>query len=486
VKKAVATVDFNTVLACVNVVVAGLIASALWREQSNEYVDSQTLGLGLALCLQTQIALMLERTRRDPFVILLAFSNIVYYALRIYTLSVYPFSVVFDRYPYDARDSNFALVFMIVANAFLYGGLWLARSRPQLRICAEGRQANHPGGVLLIVLATFGLTYLGGRWGDSTPRGVGVLVVFLSPAIIVAMVLVYYFLFRSSLSPRFAVATFVLLILEMVAHTLLGSRSALVYFIQTLILVGLAIGGTIKLPRAAIVTGVAFLPVVVALAVASFAISTYNRAARDGGSSLSIGNAVQLAGNATSELSMGPALDVLLPPVFARAGFFDFSAEVIAHRRQYSNIINPASYAESVVDNILTPGFDVFDQPKIANSLLFAYRNWGLPSKQLAAQSDVYQSDQLGVYGEFYALFGYSCLPLLFLLSYFLKRIYMRIESSNPFMLAMQRVIVLSFFARSIDSFGVDWTIGEILPFVVATWFYAPLFSNTARHTCAA
>lgn len=472
-----AAVDFNTLLVWLNVVVACLIGSALWREQTNEYIDSQTLVLGLALCLETHVALVLERTRRDPFIILLAFSNILYYALRLFTLSLYPFSLVFERIgAYDARDSNFALLFIICANAFLYGGLLLARSRPDLRIDATGLRPRFPLGVPLLMLATFSVTYLGG--GADAPRVFSVLVVFLAPEIIVTLTLTYLVLFRKALSRGFAVATVSLLVIEMIARTLVGSRSAMIVFVQTLMLVALAIGGQIRLRRSAVIAGIALLPVGVALAVAAFAISTYNRVAKDSGDSLDIGRAIDLADIASSDLTATSTADTLLPPLLARAGFFDFSAEIIAHRDKYAGVINLPAYGRSIVDNILTPGFDVFDQPKISNSLLFVYRDWGAPSKQQSDQVGVYQSDQLGIYGEFYALFGYSSLPLLFLLAYCLKRLYMRAGSSNPFMFAMKRIIILSIFTRTVDSFGFDWTLGEVLPLMVATFLYAPLFSS--------
>jgi hypothetical protein len=482
-KHGVATVDFNKVLMTLNVLVAGLLSVTYFREQSNDYINQHTLLLGLVLSVETHIALLLERKRRDPFVIMLAFSTILYYSLRLYTLALFEFSIVFDRFAYDAGDSNFALLFIIIANLFLYAGLFLARSRTTLEVNAAGRRPNFPLGVVLLMLATFAITYLGGRWGEDAPRPVAVLVVFLSPPIIVAMALAYYFLFKGSLSRRFAIATGALILLEIVAHTLLGSRSALVGLVQSCIMVALAIWGHIKLRRSAVITGIALLPVGAVLLVAAFTISTYNRAAQDsGGYSLDVSRAFALAGEAGSDLSSaGPALDVLISPVAARAGFFDFSAEIIAHRDKYRAVINVPAYFKSVVDNILTPGFDVFDQPKIANSLLFVYRDWGLPSKEQVARSDVYQSDQLGVYGEFYALFGYACLPLLFLMTYFLKTLYMRVASADPFVFAMKRIIVLSIFARSIDSFGVDWTIGEVLPLVVATFLYAPLFSSKPR-----
>ncbi|HEY6922132.1 MAG TPA: hypothetical protein VI653_01595 [Steroidobacteraceae bacterium] len=480
------TVDFNTLLVWLNLLVACLIGGALWAGQSNEYADSQTLMLGLVLSLETHIVLMLERAQRDPFILLLAFSNILYYALRVFTLSVLPFSLVFDRYAYDARDSNFALLFIIIANVFLYGGLLLAPSRQKLTISADRRQARFPLGVLLIIMATFALTYLSGRSEVDSSRIISVLLAFISPIGIETMVLVYFLLFRHSLSRSFVIATATLLLLEMIARTLFGSRSALIGFVQTLMMVALAMAGRIRLPRAWVITGVALMPVGLTLAIGAFALSTYNRAAKDaGGYTLDFGRALQLADAAGADLTATNTIETLLRPVLARAGFFDFSAEIIVHRDEYKSVINVPAYGKSIIDNILTPGFDVFDQPKIANSLLFAYRNWGWPSKAELEKPGVYESDQLGIYGEFYALFGYSSLPLLFLLAYALKHLYMRADSVDPFLFVMKRVIVLSIFQRSLDSFGMDWTIGEVLPLVILTFLYAPLFSSGEPSTHA-
>src|SRR5262249_27795051 len=130
----------------------------------------------------------------------------------------------------------------------------------------------------------------------------------------------------------------------------------------------------------------------------------------------------------------------------------------------------------SIVDNLLTPGFDVYDQPKIANSLQFVYFGLGAPSKMEA--NEVYQSDQLGIYGEFYALFGYGCLPLLFLIGLLLKRTYVRLHSTNPFTLAAKRAVTLFIFMKLIDSFGIDWVLIESLPLVAAIYAYSVFFAG--------
>lgn len=476
-------VDLNALLQLLNVFVLLLLVFAWWRLEVNEYIDHQTLVLGAVLSVQTHLALWIERHRRDPFVLLLAFWTIVYYSLRLFTLYLFPFSAVFPRFVYSAADSNYALIYILVANLFMYAGLYAVSIRRDMAIDTSDRRAAAPLAVLVLMLVTFMLTYFGGSYWQAgqVPRAVAVLVVLFSPSIIIPMVLAYYFLFRRVLSRSVSLAIGGLLLVELVAHTLWGSRSAFIIFIQTCMFVALAIHGTIRVRRKWVMLAIVMLPLGTALMVGAFAISTYNRMSKDSTAVLDVGQSLKLASEAGQEIAGGPALDVLLPPVLSRAGFFDYSAEVIAHREQYRPVINLTAYARSIIDNILTPGFDVFDQPKVANSMMFVYRGWGEPSKWQVQESLIYQSDQIGVYGEFYALFGYASLPLLFLLTWGLKRAYVRAGGGDPFLLAMKRVVILSFFTRTIDSFGFDWTIGEVLPLVVGVLLYSIIFRSERK-----
>jgi len=129
-------IDLNALLTGANLLMLGLILLESFRllEDQNPYVNDRTLLLGVLLCLQTQLALVVERFNRDPFVILLTFALIFYYELRIFTLSYWGFSDVFLRFPYDAEDTNFALTYMLFANLFMYAGLFSVRRKGNLSI----------------------------------------------------------------------------------------------------------------------------------------------------------------------------------------------------------------------------------------------------------------------------------------------------------------------------------------------------------------
>jgi hypothetical protein len=433
------TIDFNSLLIGANMLVAGLLVWVSSRVRDNEYVNAETIALAILLCVQTHVVLLFERRRRDPFVILLAFEMIIYYALRIFTLALYPFSIVFDRYPYHAGDSNYALIYIIVANVFLYAGLHYAGYKNSERISADNWRAISPSRAVFLLSVTIVFAYIsGGYWtADNVPRVLNFLVLFISPTITTVMAIAYYVLFRKSLSRKFALTIAILIVGEIVAHTLWGSRSAIVGFIQNWIVVVLGIAGCIKLSRRQVFMGLMLLPIALIALVVSFTISTYNRSGRDAGNSFDVGRSLELAGESRSELS-GSNLDILLPPVLSRAGFFDFSAEIIAHRDEYAGVLNLSTYAKSIVDNVLTPGFDVYDQPKISNAMRFTYEGLGTPSKERVQEE--YQSDQLGIYGEFYGLFAYASLPLFFVLAFMFKRIYSRAKSPSPFVFTMKRV----------------------------------------------
>ena len=472
-------VDLNALFMGANLLVLGLIVIEAFRLRDNPYVNDVTLLLGALLCIQTQIALTIERLRRCPFVILLTFSLIFFYELRVYTLAIWEFSDVFPRFPFNADDTNFALFYVLVANVFLYAGLFSIQGKGSLAVEGDGWKATSAGRVLFVLLASIVLSYVGGALfaEGGMPRAINFIVLLLSPGVLVLMVLAYCIVYRKTLGRVAIGAILALIVIEMVAHTLFGSRSAIVGLVQTCLLVGIATWGRLKFDRRLVVFGIAAMPVVLAVMVAAFAISTYNRFARERGNMPDVERAAEFVSASANDPFMLDRLSIIAPAIASRAGFFDYSAEVIAHRQQYSAVINPSTYLKSIVDNVMTPGGDLFDQPKIANSMQFVYRRWGTPSKMFVAEES-YQSDQIGLYGEFFVVLGWASLPVLFLVALLMKRTYVRLSGSDPYIFAIKRVLVLYVFTHMIESFGLDWTLTETVSFVMAIVLYRYFFTG--------
>jgi hypothetical protein len=470
-------IDLNTLLMSANLIVLGLTIFQAFTAHDSLYTNGETMILGVLLCVQTQLALVLERLRRDPFVILLAFSMICYYSLRVFTLSLFAYSDVFPRFPYSVEDTNFALFYILIANLCLYAGLFSISANKVMRVDSTGWEATSPGRVLFVLLGAIVFSYLGGAlWSGGMPRAMNFLVLVLSPSMLVMLVLAYFILFRKTLNPVTGAAMIALILLELAVHTISGSRSAILGLIQTSMLVMLALWGRIKFSRWLVWLGVAAMPIVLAIMVFTFALSTYARFTRASGDAPDLERTADFVAASSNDPLIVARLGIIAPYVASRAGFFDFSAELIAHREEYASVFNGATYFKSIVDNVLTPGLDVFDQPKIANSLQFVYERWGTPSKVYVLES--YHSDQIGLYGEFFVLFGWGSLPLLFLITYGLKRIYVRLSSPNPYVFAMKRVVVLYIFVRTLDTFGMDWTVSETVPLVIAILAYARFFKS--------
>lgn len=154
--------------------------------------------------------------------------------------------------------------------------------------------------------------------------------------------------------------------------------------------------------------------------------------------------------------------EIILAPIFGRIAFLDFAAEIIANQKQYGKVFRLDYYAKSIVDNVLTPGFDVFDTPKAANSLTFIYNKNGELKKSRV--SDFYQSDEFTIYGEFYALFGkwLSIVPLFFI-SFAFKRLYVTITDKNLFFFYLKKAFMLYVFFTLLNSFGMDWLLFDVI-----------------------
>jgi hypothetical protein len=327
-------------------------------------------------------------------------------------------------------------------------------------------------GLLLLVAIGFGFFATAYWTPDNIPRALNFLVLFIAQWIIVLMALSYYILFRRSFSLPAAILLALMVVAEIVLSVLSGSRGAIVMTVQAIMMVILAIGGRIQVRASVVALGVLALPLLVLLAGASFVIATNNRVSKDKGEKFTVSRAMEFSRQGAETLQDDRDLNVLLPPIFARGGFFDFAAELIAHRQEYSSIFQLSTYYKSIVDNLLTPGFDVYDQPKIGNALEFVYQDMGDPSKEVA--EEFYQSDQLEIYGEFYAMYAWASLPLFFLVAWLMKRTYVRLRARDPYWLTMKRVVVLFIWVEIINSFGLDWLAAEVFPLLgaIVIWRY--------------
>lgn len=463
------TIGANGILQFANLIVACLVASAFFYPDLSDhpYMDRATVGLGLVLCLQTYVALRFERRNPDPFVLLAAYVLTIFYSLRLYTLALYPVQAVFLRYPYGPADSNHALLFILVANVFLYAGLYWPRLKPARRSPTVVSTAKRPRVmfVLFAVSVVFGL-FIQNQLPAAVQAPVGLVYnSFLTPNLILIVLATYVITYRQGLPRLYVLGIVAAAALLAGLQTLGFSRSGLLTLFEQALILILATAPMIRIPRKYMYVGFVLLPLVITVAVDVYALSTITRRNKgDRGGDLA--ERVELMRESRRALEDDGSADGLVGQAFSRAGYFDYSAEIIAHRQEYSRVFTFRNYAASIVDNLLTPGFDVFDMTRISASLKYVYSGWVGDFSRREEQRGGH-SDQFGLYGEMYALVGYGACVVIFAMAFVVKRAFRGMRSAAPHIHALKQVLVLQLFLRQMNSFGMDWVLLDLVTMLV-------------------
>jgi hypothetical protein len=202
----------------------------------------------------------------------------------------------------------------------------------------------------------------------------------------------------------------------------------------------------------------ALAAVLVVLSIVLFTAATFMRAINSDQIKIDYAKTLAEGYKYTREINFDAENSIkLLVPVFDRVGYLDFTVDMIKNADEYRSVINIPSGLASTVDGI-TPGFDLFNAPKLANALSGVY---GYDSARFLRNHDRgYQSDQFNVYGEYYVLFqGWIALPIIGLVAFLFKRVYLNLPSRTFFEQKVWQTFVLATYATWLCSFGFDWII---------------------------
>jgi len=464
-KRKTSKIDLNSILKWSNILFCILFIFIFLVNGPTEYINKFTIVLGVLLSIQIGVFLFFEKKKRDPFVLLLCFQMVVYFVLRIVSLSLDFYSVVFARFPFNASNLNYALIFILCANLALYTGLSLNKIKIPLNDPLFVVK-NWPTKTYNVILVLF-IGYIIGLSGT-----LGFVLVdaffsiltalFVKLSVILFMVLVYLFVFKDKLSKTTFNVLLVGLIVFILIQTLTGSRSAILTVLNFCIFSILAIHGVIKIKKWTIV-GISFL---IPLMIAFYLVATFLRPRLQEKRAVIGYETFEVMGEFNILQTIQEDAHFVLAPIFDRIGFLDYTAETIANSNKYYTILNLSYFPRSIIDNVLTPGFDIFDVPLESNAERFIYEsNSGPPLKSKVAEA--YQSDQFTFYGEFYVMFGkWFSLVLIFFIGFIVKRIYLKIDDKYEYFCFMKRSIVLAVFYELLNSFGIDWLMLDILGFV--------------------
>jgi len=247
--------------------------------------------------------------------------------------------------------------------------------------------------------------------------------------------------------------------------TLSGSRSGIFALVYLSLIAFLSVNGRITLNNHFILTALilAFLSVIL------FTSATYIRGVL--GTERKTFSSKELSIVDIGDVLGSQEITTLVRPIFDRLGFLDYATVVIINHEKYSKIINFTYYCKSIIDNVLTPGFNVFEVPRVSHAMSYIARGEPLPT--LEDITTAYQADMPTIYGEYYVLFqGYPALIILFVFSYVFKKIYLSIRSKDTFLFYLYRALVLYIFYLWLNSFGIDWLMLDITGIIITVFLF--------------
>lgn len=452
-------VDINKLLKIINISLFIITIIFYYINDFSSLVNFNSLLLHLILLLEINYFLKKNYALKSPFVTIFCFVLIFFYLTRIVTINYYDsynHSDVLNRLtPADVNDLNFSLIFIIFANLMIFFGIYYGEKNKLTIKMASNFESNEKSKVLRVYFLSllFLINFVFNFQINYDNWFFELFSFVISPSQVIMVSIIIFIIYENS--PLRTVSyyrnlIFFNIVLYAVTLFLLGSRSGLLSVILMFFFGFLACNKNLL--------KIKYIVFFIAFAFASFHlynIATHLRYVKNStgefhySSGLSIGMDYYLNNNTDFIQKFGPAFD--------RISYLDFTIDAIKNSDDYSKVVNIPNEIFSIVDG-LTPGFDVFNAPKVANALSAIY--FDEPARLERINSETYQSDQLGIYGEFYILFyKWFSLPIFFIFSYFFVWIYNKNPFKEFFSASVWRVFILSCFYQWLISFGLDWLV---------------------------
>ncbi len=439
----------------------------------NEFVSNWTMVLFFAHFTQLLFFLKVGQERKNPFIIILVFYFTTFFLTRVGTALVFPVSDTLSRGEYF-HDSYFqSLSFMFFANGFFFYGLNFFDRSKDINCFKSASLSNSLAAILFLLILTTIVNFCFPIMGLSSLKGY-IETLFLDSGAIktIAGTLFFVAFLRHRKSITLLLALIVFILFD-VLHLLSGSRAVVLNSLFFLIIASLATN--IYIIKKISIKFLFFIPLFFFLAFSSFFLATSIRNNIGDHKRSSVINSFSFLTNNFSRTDNSfvktSKIEEVSSKIFSRVAFLDFSTEIMLNSSKYREQINISTYFKSVVDNLLSPGFDLYDQPRVANSFRFIYDDRGRPSK--AAVEKDYHSDQMTIYGELYLLFGpYYSLVILFLLG-LIFNLFLGVSSlGGDVLVYVKRCILLDLFITTVGSFGLDWLFIKAFSYVGLYLFF--------------
>lgn len=448
---------------------AGIINLFLY-EPPVYYVNKVTIFITISLILIVVLQLFDAKRNENPLLLVLTIWLTLYVILRVFTLQYTDISQTLLIHDASVEDFNNGLLLTTLFTIVMWAGLHYNRFHYKKK-----SDSNHKNSGTNVVRA------LKFYWLSLFIWGVAAINIPLISGF--ASILSMYFLYQSAvffvfllfvinnwsgLSSKYKLLSILSLLAFALMMTASGSRSGFFLIIRSVLFVVLAMGiNKIKIKYLLYLT--LFVPVLVVI----FMYSTYMRQ-----------TGVNIEGSLYDKIELAKRFynsrdafisKEMIAPVFTRVGYIDYTVIYVKDKEFYSQIINVSDEVKSVIDNVLSPGFDVFDTPKISVMASPWYNDHVKVSKSNISIDD-YSSSQFTMVGEYTVLFGIPlCFLFFFLTAFAFRYVWCKSMKSELLSDIIKKTYCLYFLDVLLSSYGLDWfsldTVCNILTISVFLWF---------------
>jgi len=472
------TFDLNFLLRIANLFLCGLSIYLFNIQEDSGLVNIYTIVLVCFFAIENVGMLLYEKKRRNPFIIILIIVVTFFYIGRVATILHLPASAsLWDvSYISSATELNYALIFILLANAAMFSGFYLGGKNFLINnnITHADNYTPKIRNAIIILIGVILIDFFNVIHIESFSRLTGYVQSFLNRHTIILFTFTMMAYYYHNITARKLILLIAIILTIVILTTLSGSRAAILDVALLLLMSLLAVKQKVTINYKVIIICLIIIPI----AMVFFVTATLKR-------QLGITDTISVEQFYVAK-DYGrfdfDRTEELLGPIYNRLGYLDYSTELIANRQQYTTVINCQYYIKSIIDNVLTPGFDVFNTIKASNALSYVKRGEQIPPDKSLIM-EFYQSDQMGIYGEYYVLFyGYPALFVFFFLAYMLQRVLISFRTTNNLRSYLYIAILLNLFFIHMNSFGIDWLAFDIMTTIITTFLFARFYVVSNRN----
>ena len=463
----------------INIIILLLMIYTYSSIGSNSYINVWSIIIGSIFVVISHFVLSDASRNKNHLLAILAYIVVVHYELRIVTLNFTEYSEVYNLFTeICTNDINIILIYCALAYVVCWIGFHYSIKRDKVSTLVEPTYKKKASrNVLVILYLSFFLDLMSGLNVPIISHIVRLASTFFFNIIFIMMYGLAFFIHRWNYAKKNEKRFFVaILLLYVVIHTIGGSRSAL-YTIFIFIFICLLAFDVVKIRTKWVLLGGTLVPLLVLMFI-------YATIIRSSGKKITTLSDVAEVTRMVKENVGENEVILLLGPVCNRIAFFDYTSQMVKDREHLSQYVHPINYMKSIVDNLFTPGFNIFDMPRMSYVVGKCYTIGGTPSlqKYKLTEEGNYLSSCMTWFGESYLIFGgYFALPVILIVGVIIRKMYIKRIHHNDIANVWQRIIILYVTYDLLYSYGLDWVFIGVVGLIINYYIFMSVTIDKKR-----